>query len=76
MISCEFCKDICNEWFMLHSTEPVTAIEVKSEILWNNICITVDRSHINLNTFMQYGEWYRNYIVYVKHLREQKWDLL
>ncbi len=25
----KFSKDICNEWFMLHSTEPVTANDVK-----------------------------------------------
>ncbi len=39
----KFYKDICNEWFMIHSTEPVTANDVKSEMLWNNRFITVDR---------------------------------
>ncbi len=44
-------KDICKEWFMLHSTEPVTSYEIKSEILWNKIFITNDRSPLND------GEW-------------------
>ncbi len=56
----KFYKDICNEWFLLHSTEPVTANEVKSEILWNNRFITIGRSPLN------HGEWYRNGIVYLK----------
>ncbi len=58
----KFYKDICNEWFMLHSTEPVTANEVKNEILWNNRFITIDRSPHN------HGECYRNGTVYVKDI--------
>ncbi len=30
--------------YVLHSTEPVTANDVKSEILWNNRFITIDRA--------------------------------
>ncbi len=61
-----FYKDICYERIMLHSTEPVTANEVKSEILWNNRFITIDdRSPIN------HGEWYRNGNVYVKDLLDK-----
>ncbi len=63
----KFYKDIYiyNEWFMLHSTEPVIANDVKSEIFWNNRCITIDRSPLN------HGEWYRNGIVYVKDLLDK-----
>ncbi len=62
----KFYKDICNEWYILqNSTEPITANEIKSEILWNNRFIIIDRSPFN------HGEWYRNGIVYV-----QKWDVL
>ncbi len=43
----KFYKDICNEWFMLHSIEPVTANDIKSEILWKNRFITIDRSPLN-----------------------------
>ncbi len=54
-------KDRCNEWFMLHSTEPVTTNEVKNVILWNNRLIIIDRISLN-------HEWYRKCIVYVKDL--------
>ncbi len=47
---------------MLHSTELVTANEVKSEILWNNRFITIDKSPLG------HGKWYRNGIVHVKDL--------
>ncbi len=47
----KFYKDICNEWFMLHSTEPVTASELKREIMWNNRFIIIDRSPL------KHGEW-------------------
>ncbi len=50
---------------MLHSTKPVRANEVKSEILWNNRFITSDGSPLN------HGEWYRNGILYVKDLLDK-----
>ncbi len=61
----KFYKDICNEWFMLHSTKAVTANDVKSEILWNNRFITIDRNPLF------HVEWYRNVIVYVKYLLDK-----
>ncbi len=61
----QFYKDICNEWFILHSTEPVTAKEVKGEIFWNNRFITIDKSPLN------HGEWYGNGIMYVKDLLDE-----
>ncbi len=50
---------------ILHSTEPVTAKEVESEILWNKICITIDRTPFN------HGEWNRNNMLYVKYLQDK-----
>ncbi len=50
---------------LCYTTEPVTANDVKSEILWNNRSITIDRSPLN------HGEWYRNGIVYVKALLDK-----
>ncbi len=47
-------KDICPEW-----------LKVKSEILWNNRFITIDRNPLT------HGEWYRNGIVHVKVLPEK-----
>ncbi len=50
---------------MLHSTERVTANDVKSEILWNNRFTTIDRNPLN------HGEWYRNSIVHIKELLDK-----
>ncbi len=58
-------KDICNEWFMLHSKEPVTANDVKSEALWNNRFITIEKGTLN------HGKWSKNGIVYVKDLLDK-----
>ncbi len=57
-----FTTIICNEWFMLHSTEPVTANDVKSEILLNNRFITIERSPLN------HGELYIEMVLSMKKI--------
>ncbi len=61
----KFYKDISNEWFMLNSIKPVSANEVKSELLRNNSFITIDRIPLN------HGQCYRNGIIYVNYLLDK-----
>ncbi len=64
-ICLNFTNILCNEWFMLHSTDPVTANEVKSGILWNNIFSTIDTKS------PRHGEWYGNGILYENHFLDK-----
>ena len=65
-----FYREILTYWSELHNVEPTSGLQVRSEIIWNNIFITSNKSTLFWN------EWYQHGVVRIGDILNRNGDFL